>query len=493
MWSDNSCSSRVLLMGAFLATGALSLGAKPGAPFVVDHVEAPAEIGLGTMAINIWVRLGAAHEGANVGGCSLVLAATKATKEARLEMRAVDGSFGSVIETAVASIDTYAWVLEEPHPYEIRARSSTGVEDVVARGVVRVRGRLAARDLLLFDNLGSATPMLGTGAGGFMEGEPVAIGVPSGRPRLVDWNKDGRSDLIVASNTGEVLVLESHGDGTFDPTETIVCSSHPVDVAAADLDGDRQLDLVVVTEMRGLEIHLSGDGDNEAAQISSVVGGAEYVEALDFEGDGKIEIAVALLGVNESEIQLWTRSGKELQWEPSLRLPAPEGGRGRVQSLMRHRVKGSKRDQLLVGTTAALHGTLESWGVSADTGTRPGIACLGVTRFAGSLLGLAAGRVAGRDGDSILAAVGQERGATLLEIREGAPPRRMGTLNAAPTAIVLTDLDADGDDDLVTAGDDLRLWMNVRGEHFLEAGESPYLLETPAVSLVAGDLDERQP
>jgi hypothetical protein len=67
----------------------------------------------------------------------------------------------------------------------------------------------------------------------------------------------------------------------------------------------------------------------------------------------------------------------------------------------------------------------------------------------------------------------------------------MGFLEGVPGTVAVLDLDGDGDDDLVTGGADLRLWINVRGTDFREAGESPYLLEASVVALVAGNLDER--
>ncbi len=490
-----------------LAAAAMAGAAAPAAPvkptaaapaksaaepaFVVNHVEAPQEIGLGTMAVNVWVRLGAARVGSSVAGCALVLGAAGSTPETRLTMRAVDGAFDGVIETAVATIETFTWVLAGPHPYEIRANEPGAREVVVAQGINRVKGRLSAKDLLLFDGFGSATPMIGTGAGGFTEGEAIATGVPSGRPRACDWNGDGRPDLVVASNTGEVFVLENQGGGRFETTTRVTCTALPVDAVAADLDRDGSMDLVVVTEMRGLEIHF--DGDDVPSQVEGIAGAPELLEVADLDGDRRPEIYVALLGMSESEIQVWKRAGEDPLWSPALRLPAPEGGRGRITALLSTKSKDGKSDRLLVGAASGDQGTLESWGTAADTKARLGIVCLGATRFAGALLHLATGRVAGEADETILAAVRHDDGAALLAMREGEAPRRLAILPAAPRAMAMADLDGDGDDDLVAAGSDLRLWINVGGESFHEAGESPYLLDAPVVGLVTGDLDEREP
>ncbi len=468
---------------------AASAGTK--APFVVDHVESPQEIGIGTMAVNVWARFGAARPGGVVGGCTLVLTAAKGEEEVRVEMRAQDGAFDEEIETAVATLDTYTWVVEETHRWEIRAHEPGGREAAVTKGSIRVRERVNAKDLVLFDGLGSATPMLGTGAGGFSPAEVIASGVPQGRPRAVDWSGDGRLDLVYAGADGEVVILENDGGGRFNVLRRIACTATPVDVAPCDLDGDGAWDLAVATEARALEIYLGED--DIPAQVESLPGTAELLEVGDFDGDGRMEIAIALLGMDDSEIQLWGRAPREEIWTPTLRLPAPSGGRGRVQSLVAFRVKERKHDRLIIGSTSEGQAMLESWGVTADTQARPGISCLAVARFAGSLAGVACGRIAKEGNVAVLAAVKSGDGAEILAMGEGDAPRKLASLSRAPRAMALVDLDADGDDDLIAAGDELRLWINVRGESFHEAGESPYLLDTPVVTLLAGELDERRP
>jgi hypothetical protein len=157
------------------------------------------------------------------------------------------------------------------------------------------------------------------------------------------------------------------------------------------------------------------------------------------------------------------------------------------------RAKEGKSDRLLVGSSSDGQATLESWGVGADTQARPGVSCLSVARFAGSLAGLACGRVAKEADVSVLAAVKSGDGAELLVMSEDGAPKSLARFPRAPRTMALMDLDADGDDDVIAAGEDLRLWINVRGERFLEAGESPYLLEVPVVALVSGEIDGRKP
>ena len=82
---------------------------------------------------------------------------------------------------------------------------------------------------------------------------------------------------------------------------------------------------------------------------------------------------------------------------------------------------------------------------------------------------------------------------TVYEARERQVVRRLEIEGDDPVAFAVLDLDGDGDDDLVTGGDELRVWINLQGRDLREAGDSPYLLDSPVVALVAGNLDERGP
>jgi hypothetical protein len=461
--------------------------ATPQPPFIVDHVEAPQEIGLGTVAINVWVRVGAAREGATIGGVAIkVLGATNAEEPLRIEMRPLDGRFDSVIETAIATIDTYKWVKDGPRHFEILAVA----EEVVATHSIRVRPRLEARDLVLLDTAGRAQSWIGTGAGGFTGGATFLAGPPSGRPRSIDWNADQRTDLVVAAQRGEIAVLENLGGGRFEVLSSTPCASPAIDAAPGDFDSDGSFDLAAVTEENALEIHSASD--EKAAQIYSLNADVELLEVADLDNDKVPEIYVSLAGAEGSEVQVWTRDRRNV-WSPSLRLPPPPGGRGKIVALLEHHERNTQHARLFIASASSAQGLLESWGVGADTESRLGIVCLGATRFAGPLATLTMGKLSEHDDDAILAAVRRESGAVLYAIGEDGIPRSSGQLPTVPRAMALVDLDADGDDDLITAGEDLRLWINVRGESFFEAGESPYRIGAPVVALFAEDLDERKP
>ena len=76
-------------------------------------------------------------------------------------------------------------------------------------------------------------------------------------------------------------------------------------------------------------------------------------------------------------------------------------------------------------------------------------------------------------------------------VREDGSVHRLAALEKVPADLAVLDLDDDGDDDVVTGGEELRAWINVQGRSLREAGESPYRLEAPIVALASGSLDER--
>src|SRR5262249_55940514 len=87
------------------------------------------------------------------------------------------------------------------------------------------------------------------------------------------------------------------GDGTFTTKTTIATGSSPVAIAAADLNGDGKLDLVVAGNPAGTITTYLGAGDGTfTAQTPQDAGAADPVAVTtgDFNGDGKVDVAVAI-------------------------------------------------------------------------------------------------------------------------------------------------------------------------------------------------------
>lgn len=451
------------------------------AAIVLEHVEAPGEIALGTMAVRFWAALHLPDAGGSLAGASLVFGDGDAA--GTVEMRPLDGSFDSPTEEVVGTVDTYAWVRDGAHEWRLRANAAGGPDEIVGQGAIRVKGRIATPDLVLFDSGGAAHAWIGSGAGGFTPATTFESGPPGFPPLLADADGDRLPDVVWPTANQGVVIWKNRGGGRFEPLRTLPLGAEPVAGAVGDLDGDGKPDLVTATTARTLEIR-SGL-DDPPVFFTQLTLAPERLAITDLDGDGVPEICVALLGLQDGEAQVWSRDD-EAGWLPLGRLESPPGGRGRIQRLV---PAPGGSPGLLVLSGDEQEGRLESWGPPADTESKSGTVCRTRYRVPGEPIELVAGRFA-EDVPWVLV-VREGASSVLYGVRERDGIRRMGFLEGVPGAVGVLDLDGDGDDDLVTGGGDLRLWINVRGEEFREAGESPYLLETSVVALVAGNLDER--
>jgi hypothetical protein len=163
----------------------------------------------------------------------------------------------------------------------------------------------------------SVSILLGNGDGTYQP--QVVYPVVAGPSSIVvaDLNGDGKLDLVVAncgpcfnggvSNT-PVSVFLGNGDGTFQPRVDYRAANGPVSVVVADFNGDGKLDLGVLNycghansyfcgsgDVQGSVSILLGNGDGTfQAQVGYATGYSPESLALgDFNGDGKLDLAVA--------------------------------------------------------------------------------------------------------------------------------------------------------------------------------------------------------
>ncbi|MGH9708808.1 MAG: FG-GAP-like repeat-containing protein [Candidatus Acidiferrales bacterium] len=114
-----------------------------------------------------------------------------------------------------------------------------------------------------------------------------------------DWNNDGKTDLVVLAGTGSsdsVSLLISKGDGTFSTT-TLVTGESIGGMALADFNGDGYLDIALTNLFTNTVSILLGNGVTapSGAQFdasNSFGAPPQSIVAGDFNGDGKIDIAV---------------------------------------------------------------------------------------------------------------------------------------------------------------------------------------------------------
>jgi uncharacterized repeat protein (TIGR01451 family) len=156
--------------------------------------------------------------------------------------------------------------------------------------------------------------LLGNGDGTFQAAQRVpSNGLQSPNFAIADFDKDGKLDLAV-NETGGVLVLPGHGDGTFGPgaNATPLTIGTVSNFWVADVNGDGDLDLIVdsrLTSCGGTEIHFcstaqkvgvflgAGNGSFASEQVFASVGSFLTIGGLinsiaigDFNGDGRLDI-----------------------------------------------------------------------------------------------------------------------------------------------------------------------------------------------------------
>jgi len=177
--------------------------------------------------------------------------------------------------------------------------TGTAIADFNGDGILDIAVACDGGGLVLLRGLGSG----GVGNGQFLPYSNIGIG-SAWDVAAADINGDGILDLVVALRNGQVLPLIGHGsggvgDGTFTPGTPANVPGSPKGLVLADLDKDGILDAVVATEGSTVDV-LKGNGSGGVGNgtfssgVSFPSSGTTYdVTVGDFDGDGYPDIASA--------------------------------------------------------------------------------------------------------------------------------------------------------------------------------------------------------
>jgi hypothetical protein len=143
------------------------------------------------------------------------------------------------------------------------------------------------------------------------------------RPTAVDWNGDGKLDLVVGNFAGSFYLFEGRGGGKFDPTpQPLLCGKARLSVEGAhsdpfvvDWDGDGDLDLLSGSNSGGVQWAENRAGKGKVPELKNFIwlirpgpgikpnqivneddltgpAGSTRVYADDVDGDGKLDLLV---------------------------------------------------------------------------------------------------------------------------------------------------------------------------------------------------------
>lgn len=166
-----------------------------------------------------------------------------------------------------------------------------------------VRGKVPVSISLPPDQLAVRNDLFAYYPGNLVFAPPANIGTVSGPQTLAaaDLNKDGVIDLVMAGyGSNAVGVQLGKGDGTFTANAAVVVGAAPIGVTLGDLNGDGFPDIIASDYgSSGVSVALgNGDGTFQKSAFTATGGGATWATAKDADGDGFLDVAVANAGAN---------------------------------------------------------------------------------------------------------------------------------------------------------------------------------------------------
>lgn len=178
-------------------------------------------------------------------------------------------------------------------------------------------------DLAVPNGIGNEIAVtLGDGHGNFIAVlDPPSGPYPQPDAATADFNGDGKIDLaivnsgpVVAAGTHEIDILMGSGDGTFQPGPVIQVGTLPVEVIAADVNGDGIPDLIVTDNgtAKGLWVLIGTGGGSFKTPVFYATPPLASIVARDVNGDGVPDLiglspsaakVVVLLGNSDGTFQ----------------------------------------------------------------------------------------------------------------------------------------------------------------------------------------------
>ena len=150
------------------------------------------------------------------------------------------------------------------------------------------------------DSAGTVSVLLRNPGIGFTLSATISVGTLPLRLAAGDFNGDGRIDIAATSSGSDhVALLLGQGNGTFanEPGSPYAVGDLPIGVATGDFNRDGRTDLAVANNAsKTVSVLLrssAGFAHDPSSPIPTGQTGANGVAAVDFDGDGRTDIAVS--------------------------------------------------------------------------------------------------------------------------------------------------------------------------------------------------------
>lgn len=139
------------------------------------------------------------------------------------------------------------------------------------------------------------TVLTNNGSGGFVVASSPLVGIRPLQVVAAELNGDGKPDLVTANFAGTVSVLTNSGAGNFVLSATLTVGGTAMAILAADMNADGKVDLISEDTANEILTVLTNNGSgNFATFISTGMAGAFSITAADVDLDGRPD----LIGVN---------------------------------------------------------------------------------------------------------------------------------------------------------------------------------------------------